>query len=234
MPEFKCVTCGERFSVSEHIISQYPGWTPRYCKVHRKKKAENAKNKMGDESALSSLGPFEIAGSNQMEVISSFEKDPGLSNRLAETLLKYNKGPISGVFTDGGARPNPGRGGWGLVHVENNLIIHQKRGIAEVTTNNIMELTALIEAYKYLPLDSSLVIYSDSDLCVKTVSLWAEQWEKRGWKRKGGEIKNLELVRELYALAKSHPKVELKWIKAHNGWRWNEYVDVLATGWLEE
>jgi ribonuclease HI len=56
----------------------------------------------------------------------------------------------------------------------------------------------------------------------------AAGWEKRGWKRKTGPIANLELVQELYSLAKRRPRVTIKWIKAHDGSRWNEYADVLA------
>ena len=88
---------------------------------------------------------------------------------------------------------------------------------------------ALIQAYRILPEDAGITVYSDSQLCVKTINEWAVGWEKRGWKRKTGPIKNLELVRELYALAQCHPDVELTWIKAHDGSRWNEYADALAS-----
>ena len=54
-------------------------------------------------------------------------------------------------------------------------------------------------------------------LCVNTINEWAQGWEKRGWKRKTGPIKNLELVQELWALSKQKPQIELKWIKAHDG-----------------
>ena len=75
-----------------------------------------------------------------------------------------------------------------------------------------MELMALIQAYQALPEDARLTIYSDSQLCVNTINEWAAGWEKRGWKRKSGPIKNLELVRELYALSVCHPEVELSLI----------------------
>lgn len=151
-----------------------------------------------------------------------------------EVLAKFRNGPRDGVFTDGSCEGNPGPGGWGVVHVENGAIVHEKWGCAPDTTNNRMELTALIEAYRVLPSDSQLTIYSDSRLCVDTVNEWAEGWEKRGWRRKTGPIKNLELVQELYALAKAHPRVTLKWIKAHDGSLWNEYADALANLHLRE
>jgi ribonuclease HI len=148
-----------------------------------------------------------------------------------EVLRRYTGGPRHGVFTDGSCDPNPGPGGWGFVWVEENEIIEQKHGSHPDTTNNRMELTALIEAYEVLPADGVFTMYSDSQLCVKTVNEWAAGWEKRGWKRKTGPIKNLDLVRRLYALSIAKPGVELKWIKAHDGSRWNEYADALASSY---
>lgn len=152
----------------------------------------------------------------------------------AEVLKRYSKGPQTGVFTDGGCIPNPGTGGWGFVHVEDGKIISERWGHSPDTTNNRMELTGLIEAYKSLPSDTRVTLYSDSNLCVQTINLWAASWEKNGWRRKGGEIANLELVKELYFLAKSRPTAKLEWIKAHNGWLWNEYADSLSSAWTRE
>ncbi|MCP5040498.1 MAG: ribonuclease HI [bacterium] len=148
-----------------------------------------------------------------------------------EVLDRYHGGPKTGVFTDGSCDPNPGPGGWGYVWVDNDEILHADNGFDPDTTNNRMELRALIEAYKMLPEDGEQVIYSDSKICVNTVNEWAEGWEKRGWKRKSGPIKNLELVKQLYALSKTHPGCRLQWIKAHDGSRWNEYVDALASAY---
>lgn len=153
---------------------------------------------------------------------------------LEEVRQKYSAGPDTGVFTDGSAIPNPGPGGWGYVYVIKGEVISQGHGYDPDTTNNRMELTALIEALKSLPADAQLTMHSDSNLCVQTVNEWAPAWEKRGWKRKTGPIANLELVKELYALHKSHPLVKLSWIKAHNGWLWNEYADALSTAWARE
>ena len=159
----------------------------------------------------------------------SAEKHQTVTTR--EVLVKYHDGPQTGVFTDGGSRPNPGPGGWGFVHVVNGEIINQKHGSEAQTTNNRMELTALINAYQSLTNESDITIYSDSNLCVQTINQWAKSWEKNGWKRKSGPIKNLDLVQVLYAEANQRPHVSLKWIKAHNGWKWNEYADALSTAW---
>ena len=145
-----------------------------------------------------------------------------------ETLERYTGGPKSGVFTDGSCEGNPGPGGFGFVWVEDDRIVSQGGGSDPNTTNNRMELRALIAAYRALPADIRIAVHSDSQLCVNTINEWAAGWEKRGWRRKSGPIANLELVRELYELAQDHPGVTLKWIKAHDGSRWNEYVDALA------
>ncbi len=152
----------------------------------------------------------------------------------AEVLARFTDGPKTGVFTDGSCEGNPGPGGWGFVWVEDDRVVVERRGTDPDTTNNRMELTALIEAYRALPEDAAIEVFSDSQLCVNTINEWAAGWEARGWRRKGGAIKNLELVKELYALAGAHPGVTLRWIKAHDGSRWNEYVDALASSYLRD
>jgi ribonuclease HI len=183
------------------------------------------------EVAPSSTAPSASATKSVFNSSSKTIDPRDLPESLREVLAEHTAGPTTGVFTDGGARPNPGRGGWGVVIVQDNQIVAHRCGHHPETTNNRMELTALIEAYKLLPEDAEINIYSDSNLCVQTVNEWAANWKKRGWRKKDGEIKNLELVQELYELALAHPKAKLQWIKAHNGWRWNEYVDVLASAW---
>jgi ribonuclease HI len=148
-----------------------------------------------------------------------------------EVLARYHDGPKSGLFTDGGSRPNPGPGGWAAVLVENDKIIKQIYGHERDTTNNRMELTALIEGLKLLSPGQSADVYSDSELCVNTITKWAAAWERNNWKRKTGPIKNLDLVQEVYRLYKERPELRVSWVKAHNGWRWNEYADSLSAEW---
>jgi ribonuclease HI len=145
-----------------------------------------------------------------------------------QALARYTDGPASGVFTDGACEGNPGPGGWAFAWVEEGRIVREGSGGDPATTNNRMELCALIHAYRALPPNAEVTVYSDSELCVKTINQWAAGWEQRGWRRKGGPIKNLELVRALYDLARTRPSVKLRWIRAHDGSRWNEYVDALA------
>ena len=115
-----------------------------------------------------------------------------------------------------------------MVYVEDNEIIDERFGFGGDTTNNRMELTALIEAARLVPAGTSAVVYSDSNLAVRTINEWAEGWERRGWKRKSGPVENLDLVKEAYRAYRDRPELELRWIKAHVGFKWNEYADELA------
>lgn len=114
-------------------------------------------------------------------------------------------------------------------------VVQERKGYEEETTNNRMELTALIEGFKMLDGDEAMRIYSDSELCVKTATEWAAAWERNGWRRgkKREAVLNLDLVQELYSLAKSNPNATPEWIKGHAGLQWNEYVDALSKAWLQ-
>ncbi len=136
--------------------------------------------------------------------------------------------PMTGVFTDGSSVPNPGPGGWGAVYVVDNEIVQEAYGYGGDTTNNRMELLALINAVDLVPEGTAATVYSDSKLAVQTINEWAAGWEKRGWRRKSGPVENLDLVKQAYATYKRRSDLELKWIKAHVGFRWNEYADELA------
>jgi ribonuclease HI len=212
MPEFQCTVCGENFKVPQPALDKFAGWEPKYCRKHspsKKKKTARPAKRSG--------------GSKREEHLT-----------CAQVLAKYDAGQRTGVFTDGSSIPNPGPGGWGMVWVEDGEIIAEAHGSDEQTTNNRMELQALIEAYKALPADAETTVYSDSRLCVDTITKWAPGWERKGWKKKGGEIKNLERVKELLVLYRAHPNCPLVWTAAHSGSRWNEYADSLATAWMRD
>lgn len=148
-----------------------------------------------------------------------------------ETESTSGADPDTGVFTDGGASPNPGPGGWGAVYVRDGAIVAEAHGAEPDTTNNRMELTALIEALKLVPEGTAATVYSDSNLAVRTITEWAAGWEKRGWRRKSGPVENLDLVRRAYNGFRGRPELKLHWIKAHASSRWNEYADALANRW---
>lgn len=152
----------------------------------------------------------------------------------AEVLNKFHDGPSSGIFTDGGARPNPGPGGWGVVVVKDNQIYKELCGHDPDTTNNRMEFTALIQALKLLKPQHEVTIYSDSNYCVQTLNDWAVKWSENNWRKKSGPIKNLDLVQEAFSLYQALPKTKIVWTKGHDGLRWNEYADCLANQWVNQ
>jgi len=232
--KFTCKVCGGSFSVPSAALEKYPGWTPQRCLRCRKTEG-GARGRQGSPRGPARAAAPAAAASGG--VISGPADplptgDPSLDDKLREVLQRHHGGPAEGVFTDGGSSGNPGPGGWGAVYVRGGAILAQKFGREADTTNNRMELSALAAGYRMIGLDDEVTLWSDSQLCVNTVNTWAAGWERRGWRRKDGPIKNLELVKEVYALAKERPKAKLCWLAAHNGARWNEYVDTLATGHL--
>jgi len=154
---------------------------------------------------------------------------------LGEVLATFHDGPQSGVFTDGASEGNPGPGGWGAVLVVDGQVVKQDYGSEAHTTNNRMELTAMITGLEMLPHDAEIDVYSDSQLIVNILTQWAEGWKERGWKKKSpGPIANLELVKRAYELSRAKPGARIRWIKAHSGNRWNEYADSLATAYRRD
>jgi ribonuclease HI len=119
------------------------------------------------------------------------------------------------------------------VYVRDGAIVAEAHGAEPDTTNNRMELTALIEALKLVPEGTAATVYSDSNLAVRTITEWAAGWEKRGWRRKSGPVENLDLVRRAYNGFRGRPELNLQWIKAHASSRWNEHADALANRWKD-
>lgn len=222
MPTFACATCGESFSLPQHVVDRHPGWTPRTCRSCRDGRGNRSPLAGGDERRNASSRRRASRGTTLVEE----------NLTLAQVLDKYTEGPTDGVFTDGSANPNPGPGGWGAVYVVGGEVVEQAHGHEPHTTNNRMELTALIAGFDLVPPGTATTVYTDSRLCVDTITKWAVGWERRGWRRKGGEVLNLDLVKALYERAQARPELRLQWIPAHNGARWNEYADSLSTAYL--
>ncbi len=216
--EFRCVSCGAEFAVPEQVLARYSGWKPKLCR--------NCRDKGKATPSRRTVQPTTRNAKTGM----SRERNCTLD----EVLARFHDGPVDGVFTDGAAEPNPGPGGWGAVYVQHNTVVERAYGHEPATTNNRMELTALIRGCALVPPQQTAILYTDSRLCVQSINEWAKGWEQRGWKRKGGAIKNLDLVQELYAIVKARPELSLQWIAAHSGFRWNEYADALATAYRRD
>lgn len=218
MPSFSCRDCQRSFDVPDATLAKFPGWQPRVCLACKKKSTPAGR------AGASPSRSARFAGGARASA-----REENLTT--AEVLARYTAGPLEGVFTDGAADPNPGPGGWGAVYAVGNAVVAERCGHEPHTTNNKMELVALIAGCHLVPVGTPAVIYTDSQLCVKTINEWAAAWKARGWKRKTGPIKNLELVQELYDIMQSRKELSLHWIAAHAGNRWNEYADALATAY---
>lgn len=131
------------------------------------------------------------------------------------------------IYTDGGCEPNPGVGGWGAVLIYKGRERELSGGHPE-TTNNRMEMTAAIAALSALKRPCRVALYTDSEYLKKGITEWMPGWKRRNWTKKGGEIKNLDLWRELDALVSRHT-IEWRWVKGHAGVHYNERCDVLAS-----
>jgi len=130
------------------------------------------------------------------------------------------------IYTDGGADPNPGIGGWAALLKAGG---REKvlTGNEPWTTNNRMELTAAIEAFKALTRRSTVHVHTDSEYLQKGITEWAEGWRENNWQRKGKKIPNADLWKDLLLIIERHD-VEWHWVRGHSGNRSNERVDRLA------
>ena len=133
------------------------------------------------------------------------------------------------IYTDGACSGNPGPGGWGAILMYEDKI-KEISGASKETTNNIMEITAVIEALKLLKVECSVKLYSDSAYVVNAFNQgWIYNWIKNNWKTSNKEpVKNQELWEELYGLTKKH-KVEFIKVKGHSDNEYNNRCDYLAT-----
>jgi ribonuclease HI len=137
--------------------------------------------------------------------------------------------PPTEVYTDGGASPNPGPGGWGVV-----LLRPATEGPEELsggearTTNNRMELTAAIRALEALAPGEAARLHVDSQYVRQGMTQWLPAWVRRGWRKADGKpVENDDLWRRLAALAHGR-ELEWRWVKGHSGDDWNERADRLA------
>ena len=131
------------------------------------------------------------------------------------------------IYTDGSCKGNPGPGGWGAVLKYGNTV-KEIKGSAKDTTNNIMELTAVIEALKSLTRPCNIIITTDSNYVKDGITEWIHQWKKKGWKTAGKQsVKNKDLWQVLEAETHQH-KIKWEWVKGHSGHPENERADELA------
>ncbi|MBX9965809.1 MAG: ribonuclease HI [Burkholderiales bacterium] len=136
------------------------------------------------------------------------------------------------IYTDGACKGNPGVGGWGVL-VRNGASEKELFGGEKSTTNNRMEMTAVIEALTALEQRSQVRLHTDSQYVQKGISEWIHSWKRRGWKTADKQpVKNVDLWQRLDALAAQHD-IEWIWVKGHAGHDGNERADRLANRGVE-
>ena len=172
--------------------------------------------------------------SNQKRIIQNykalqaFRKAP--KREVKESSQKVSDSKVV-LYCDGGCSPNPGEAGSGVILYRDGKLERLYYGLYEpMGTNNTAELKALyhalLVAQKELPTSKSVEIKCDSMYAINCITTWAISWEKNGWKKKGGPIKNLALIQEIYRLYQGlKDKVILNHIKAHSGVEGNELAD---------
>jgi ribonuclease HI len=137
--------------------------------------------------------------------------------------------PSVTIYSDGGCKPNPGPGGWGVVLIASNGYEKELSGGDPDTTNNRMELTAAVEALRALKEPCDVTFYTDSQYLRRGITEWLPGWIKKGWRRKGDQpVLNEDLWRALQRETQRH-SIDWQWVKGHAGDEYNERVDGLAT-----
>ena len=136
------------------------------------------------------------------------------------------------VYTDGACKGNPGAGGWGVL-LKSGAHTRELCGGEAHTTNNRMELTAVIRALEALNRKCHIRLHTDSKYVQQGITEWIHAWKKRGWKTAGKQpVKNADLWRRLDELADGHD-IEWLWVKGHAGHDGNEKADELANRGVE-
>ena len=136
------------------------------------------------------------------------------------------------IYTDGACKGNPGAGGWGAWLVSGT---HEKElfGGEPDTTNNRMELTAVIEALNALKRPCEIILHTDSQYVQKGITEWIHNWKLRGWKTASkSPVKNADLWQALDAAQARH-RIDWRWVKGHAGHDGNERADALANRGVE-
>ncbi|HXF51110.1 MAG TPA: ribonuclease H [Dehalococcoidia bacterium] len=198
---FRCEQCGTPFTIPQSVREKYPGWRPKRC---RDCKGEPASRRRDDAPARER------------------RQDAGVARR-ADAAARAE------VFTSGSCEPNPGDGGWAAVKVAQGRIVREASGFEAATTNNRMELTALVQGLEMTAPDEDATIWTPSEFCFKTATVWAAAWSRNGWRRSDGKsIANADLVRQIHALLRQRPRVRVEWSEQGAPGPWNERAAAAA------
>lgn len=158
-------------------------------------------------------------------------KNKTIEEKTEPEKLDYSRIPFATFYTDGGCEGNPGGvGGYGTVLVVDNKIVKELSGNEKDTTNNRMEMMAVIQALTFMQENNMTCaeIISDSKYVIDSKTKWLRGWINNDWKNTSGEVKNRDLWEQILAL-EDGKTIRYKWVKGHNGNQYNERCDQLAT-----
>lgn len=144
--------------------------------------------------------------------------------------LALEEEPTFSVYADGACEPNPGTGAWAYVVYWNGVELHSEAGAELHTTNNRMELTAVLMALEWISRNSpsKALLHSDSQYVVQGCNEWRRRWKAKGWKKGSADMPNADLWRELDGRLEAQP-IDLIWVRGHSGIVGNERADALAS-----
>lgn len=168
----------------------------------------------------------------------TFKKKPGIKTYTAADIKTMEVD--TKIYTDGGCEPNPGEAGSGVAVYRNEQVSELWYGLYNPKgTNNTAELNALFQAMKMaegeLEAHKSVVIFCDSKYSIQCITQWAAGWEKKGWKKAGGEIKNLELIQAMYRLYLTlKSTLQILHVNGHVGVEGNELADRMSILAIEQ
>lgn len=132
------------------------------------------------------------------------------------------------IYVDGGFRRTKNLGAWGylIINVKNKKAVEAAKVVSD-TTNNRMELTAVIEALRVLKTPGKrILLISDSQYTINCCSKWIPQWKKRNWGKREGALKNVDLLKIIDELSSLH-EINYMWVRGHDGNKGNEHVDAV-------
>lgn len=154
------------------------------------------------------------------------------SQKRRQRKQDYGKGLH--VFTDGSCDPNPGPGGWAFVAIENGKPVHSEKGFRPVTTNNRMEMQAVIAALTWMQANnlSHAKLHTDSAYCEKGANAWRHGWKSKAWTRGEALIPNADLWQAMSAILDAFP-ISLHRVRGHSGIAGNEQADRMAAAALQ-